>query len=349
MRHRIAIIGLGMASAPHVRSLLDLGERVELAAAYSPTKARRAAFEAAHGLQTSDDLEAIFADRSIDAVLVLAPPNVHLDLVERAARCNKHILLEKPLEVSVERAERLVLAAAAAGVKLGVVLQHRFRPVSLALADLITQGRLGDIVSASARLNNWRPQSYYDQPGRGTQARDGGGVLLTQGIHTLDLLISLAGLPVEVAGFATTTPVHLMETEDLAVGILRFDNGALGTIHATTTAYPGLPDSIELISTNGTARIEGATLTAQFHDGSEVRRDDGAPCGGAGADPMAFPHQHHRAVLADFLDAIEQHRDPKVSGRESLKVHYLIDALLRSEGNTVKVLSTHRTAADKKL
>ena len=241
-RHRIAIIGLGMASAPHVRSLRELGERVEVVAAYSPTKARRAAFEAAYGLQTSDDLDAIFADRTIDAVLVLAQPNVHLDLVERAARSDKHILLEKPLEVSIQRAERLVVAASEAGVKLGVVLQHRFHPVSLALASLITQGRCGEIVSASARLNNWRPQGYFDQPGRGTRARDGGGALLTQGIHTLDLLISLAGLPVEVAGFAMTTPVHHMETEDLAVGILRFGNGALGTLHATTTAYPGLPN-----------------------------------------------------------------------------------------------------------
>ncbi len=343
-RHRIAIIGLGMASAPHARSLLDLADRVEVVAAYSPTRARREAFGAAHGLPTSDDLDAILADTTIGAVMVLAPPNVHLDLVERAARNGKHILVEKPLEVSVERAERLVSAAEAAGVKLGVVLQHRFRPVSVALADLIIQGRLGELVSASARLNNWRPQSYYDQPGRGTKARDGGGVLLTQGIHTLDLLISLAGLPVEVAGFATTTAMHRMETEDLAVGILRFGSGALGTIHATTTAYPGLPDAIELIGTNGTARIEGATLAAQFHDGSEVLQDDGALGGGAGADPMAFSHHHHRAVLADFLDAIEQDRDPKVSGREALNVHNLIDALLRSAEVRGSVTTVRQTA-----
>ncbi|MDQ6433349.1 Gfo/Idh/MocA family oxidoreductase [Mesorhizobium sp. LHD-90] len=330
---RIALIGLGMASGPHAKSLLDLKDRVKVAACYSPTPARREAFSSAWGLPVTGDLDAVFADPSIDAVMVLTPPNSHLELVERAAAAGKHVLLEKPLDISMDRAERLVAAAEDAGVKLGVVLQHRFRPVSTALAKLIADGRLGQLVSASAKLANWRPQSYYDQPGRGTKARDGGGVLLTQGIHTLDLLISLAGLPAEVSAFAATTPVHRMETEDLAVGVVRYGNGALGTIHATTTAYPGLPDSIELIGTKGTARIEGTKLFVAFHDGAELQHDDGAVGGGVGADPMAFPHHHHRAVLADFLDAIgsgDPARQPKVSGREALKVHRLIDALLRA-------------------
>ncbi len=327
---RIAVIGLGMASGPHAKSLRDLEDRVAVAAAYSPTEARRKAFAEAWGFPVTDDLDGIFSDAAIDAVMILAPPNTHLDLVERAAAAGKHVLLEKPLEISLGRAERLVAIAEQAGIKLGVVLQHRFRPVSLALSDLIAQGRLGDLVSASAKLANWRPQSYYDQPGRGTRARDGGGVLLTQGIHTLDLLISLAGMPAEVSAFATTTPVHRMETEDLVAGAMRFADGALGTIHATTTAYPGLPDSIELIGTNGTARIEGTKLSATFHDGSAFSEEDGALGGGAGADPMAFPHHHHRAGLSDFLDAIDEDREPKVGGREALKVHRLIDALLRA-------------------
>lgn len=143
-------------------------------------------------------------------MLLLTPPNTHLDLVRQAAASGKHVLLEKPLEISLERAEELVAVADEAGIKLGVVLQHRFRPVSAALSGLISEGRLGAIVSASARLYNWRPQSYYDQAGRGTKARDGGGVLLTQAIHTLDLMISLAGQPIEVTGYAVTSPVHRM-------------------------------------------------------------------------------------------------------------------------------------------
>jgi predicted dehydrogenase len=327
---KIGMVGLGMASAPHARSLQDLKERVEVKAAFSPSTERRKAFADAYGFPVTDDIDAILADPSIDAVLLLTPPNTHLDLVGRATSAGKHVLLEKPLEISLERAEELVAVTKKSGKKLGVVLQHRFRPVSAALASVIREGRLGDIVSASARLYNWRPQSYYDQPGRGTKARDGGGVLLTQAIHTLDLMISLAGLPVEVTGYAVTSPVHRMETEDLAFAATKFENGGIGAISATTSAYPGIPDAIDIIGTKGMARIEGAKMIAHFHDGTEKTIDDGALGGGAGADPMAFPHQHHRAVLEDFLDAIEQDRDPAVTGREALKVHRLIAAILRS-------------------
>ena len=339
MKTKIGIIGLGMASAPHARSLQDLQERVEVKAAFSPSMERRTAFAKTYGFPIADSSDAIFADPSIGAVLLLTPPNTHLDLVRRASEAGKHILLEKPLEVSLERAEELVAVAEKAGLKLGIVLQHRFRPISIALSGLIREGRLGKIVSASARLYNWRPQSYYDQPGRGTRARDGGGVLLTQAIHTLDLMISLAGLPEEVTGYAVTSPVHRMETEDLAMAAIKFADGGIGTVSATTAAYPGIPDAVDVIGTKGMARIEGARLIAHFHDGTEKIADDGALGGGAGADPMAFPHQHHRAVLEDFLDAIETGRDPAVTGREELKVHRLIAAILRSSetGERAKV------------
>lgn len=328
-RTRIAVVGLGMASAPHAKSLLDLRDRIEVAAAFSPTEARRKEFADKYGLPVSGDLDAIFADASIDALLVLTPPNTHLGLVRRAADAGKHVLLEKPLEIATARAEQIVEAMEAAGKKLGVVLQHRFRPVSIALAEMLRSGRLGELVSASARLHNWRPQSYYDQPGRGTKARDGGGVLLTQAIHTLDLLISITGMPVEVMAYAATSPVHYMETEDLAMGALKFGNGAIGTVSATTCAFPGFRDAVDVIGAKGMARLDGASLLANFHDGTEVSVFDEA-AGGAGADPMAFSHQHHRAVLANFLDAIETGSAPLVTGREALKVHRLIDALLRS-------------------
>ncbi|TDW25938.1 putative dehydrogenase [Rhizobium azibense] len=324
---RIGLIGLGMAAAPHANGLLDLKDRVEVAAAFSPTPARRQAFSETYGFATCEDAETVFADPSIAAVMILTPPNTHLELVRRAAEANKHVLLEKPLEITQERARALVEVTEHAGIKLGIVLQHRFRPVSIALAALIHEGRLGEIVSASARLHNWRPQGYYDQPGRGTRARDGGGVLLTQAIHTLDLLVSLAGLPEEVRAYTTTSKVHRMETEDLAMAAIRFTSGAIGTVSATTCAYPGYPDEIDVIGTRGMARLDGRRLAASFHDGTEISIEDEA-AGGAGADPMAFPHDHHRSVLADFLDAIEDGREPCVSGREALKVHRLIDAIL---------------------
>jgi UDP-N-acetyl-2-amino-2-deoxyglucuronate dehydrogenase len=325
--HRVAIIGLGMAVTPHAKSLIDLEHRAQVAYAYSPSAERRKKFAERFAFPLVDRLEPILADRTVNAVLILTPPNTHLELVERCAAAGKHILLEKPLEITLARAERLV--AAARNVTLGVVLQHRFRPAAEKLHELIAAGRLGELVSASASIPNWRPQSYYDQPGRGTRARDGGGVLLTQGIHTLDLLTWFAGETVETKSYWTTTPLHRMETEDLACAALRFRSGALGVVHATTSAYPGYPERIELIGTKGGAVLEGTALRAQFADASpplEMRTESGA--GGTGADPMAFPHDWHRSLLLDFLDAVEQRREPRSSGRETLKVHRLIEQIL---------------------
>jgi predicted dehydrogenase len=336
-RLRVAVIGLGMASGPHARSLADLRDRVEVAAVFSPSVQRREAFASTWGFPIYDSMEAIFADSSIAAVLLLTPPNTHLELVQKAAAARKHILLEKPLDISLERSELLVKTAEEAGVKLAVVLQNRFRSTCEKLSALIAEGRLGAIVSASARINNWRPQSYYDQPGRGTKARDGGGVLLTQAIHTLDLLVAFAGLPMEVKALCTTSPVHRMETEDLAMAAIRFAGGAIGTISATTCAYPGFPDAIDIIGTKGTARLEGGSLEARFNDGSKVSVTDGTAGNGAGADPMAFSHEYHCALLADFVDAIATGRSPRVSGRESLKVHSLIAAILRSASTIDKL------------
>ena len=324
MAFRVGIVGLGMAVAPHAKSLQDL--KVEVAYAYSPTAARRTQFGQKFPFPLCDNIERIVKDKTVDAVLILTPPNTHLELVEKFAAAGKHILLEKPLEISLERAEKLVKACAK--VKLGIVLQHRFRPGAVKLREHLKD--LGRIVSASAAIPNWRPQSYYDMPGRGTRARDGGGVLLTQGIHTLDLFLSFAGEPSKVTSFVTTTPVHKMETEDLVAAAVQFKNGAIGTVHATTTAYPGFPERIELIGTKGTALLEGPSLRIELADGKKIEVK--AEGGGTGADPMAFPHDWHRSLLEDFLLSIEQDREPRVSGEEALKVHRFIDRILGSAG-----------------
>jgi len=340
-KHRIALIGLGMAVAPHARSLIDLKDRVEVACAFSPSEGRRKAFGEKFPFPLADSLDAILTDKSIDAVAILTPPNTHLDLVKKCAEAGKHILLEKPLDVSTQRAVALVDAAANAGVTLGVVLQHRFRPAGLKLRDMLAAGELGKIVGCSTVIRLWRPQSYYDVEGRGTMARDGGGVLITQGIHTLDLMLSLAGPIAEVSAYATTSSVHRMETEDMVAAAVRYANGAFGTIDATTAAYPGFAERIEIIGERATASLVGSDLTVAHHDGrtTELKTEYGA--GGTGADPMAFPHDWHRSVIADFLDALDGRRAPMVSGDEALKVHRLIDALLEAgtSGQRVKVPS----------
>ena len=336
-KQRIALIGLGMAVTPHARALRDLADRVEVVHAYSPTAARRDAFGREFAFPLTDRLEAILDDRTVEAVLILTPPNTHLDIARRCAEAGKHILLEKPIEITTARAEALVAMTRTAGVRLGIVFQNRFRPACLALKAILDEGRLGRLVGISASINNWRPQSYYDQPGRGTRARDGGGVLLTQAIHILDLMLSFAGVPQDVTGFAATSAVHRMETEDIVAAAIRYANGAIGTVSATTCAFPGFPERIELIGEAGVAILDGTALKVAFHSGEVFEAGDAASGGGTGADPMAFPHAYHQALITDFLDAVRDGRDPKISGEDALRVHHFIDALLASNGRSVAI------------
>ena len=328
-RQRVAIIGLGMAVRPHARSLVDLSARVEVACAFSRSEQRRQGFAERFDFPLTGDLSRILDDPSIQAVMILTPPNSHLELVERFAAAGKHILLEKPLERSTDRALRLVEAAETARVRLGVVLQYRFRAASNHLRGLIADGALGDLAAVHVTCPWWRPQSYYDQPGRGTLERDGGGVLITQAIHTLDLMLSLTGPVAEVAAIAAATALHRMETEDFVGAGLRFANGAPGALMATTAAYPGMPERIELFGTRASAILAAGVLTTHYQDGRIERVGEEQSTGG-GADPMDFPHDAHRALITDFLDAIAERRSPRVSGREALKVHRFIDALLQA-------------------
>ncbi|MGE5792254.1 MAG: Gfo/Idh/MocA family protein [Bacteroidota bacterium] len=327
--HRIGVIGLGMALKPHALSLKDLAGRVEVAAAFAPSRERREQAAQTWGFPTADSLDAVLGDQSIDAVLVLAPPWTHTDLVTQAAAAGKHVLLEKPVEVNAERATALVEACERAGRTLAIVFQHRFRPAALELAGLLRTGALGKILSASATIRWWRPPEYFAQPGRGTYARDGGGVLLTQAIHTLDLLLHLVGPAAEVAAYVDTSGLRKIDTEDLVAGAVRYANGASGVIDATTVTYPGYPERIEIAGTLGSAVLEVESLTVNYMTGGRLERG-GASAGGGGADPMAFSHEHHRRVLAEFLDAIDERRAPMHSGRSALHVQRLIDALLAS-------------------
>jgi predicted dehydrogenase len=338
-RPRIALVGLGMAIKPHAESYLDLANRVEVAWAWSPSAARRAAFAERYPFPLAESLDQILSDDSVTAVGIQTPPNTHLDLVRCCAAAGKHVLLEKPLEIDWPRAQALVETCEQAGVTLAIMVQHRFRPGGVRLRELIAGRNLGRPIGGHISVLNWRPQSYYDQPGRGERARDGGGVLITQAIHTLDLFLTLMGLPEEVLAHASTTLVHSMETEDLVTGSLRYASGAQVSLMATTAAYPGFPEVITLLCERGSAEITGTSLVVRFRDGQVEMLDADDSAGGAGADPMDFSNEHHRAAIVDFLDAMETGRAPVASGRSVLDVHRLIGALLESaaEGRPVRI------------
>jgi predicted dehydrogenase len=340
MRHRIAVIGLGMAARPHALALADLAAqgRVEVAAAVSRSDARQAAFAAAFpAFPVTGDLDAVLADPSVTAVLLLTPPDARIDLVRRIASAGKAILLEKPLERTTAAAETVVRTCADAGVPLGVVFQNRWRAGALGLRDLLAAGAIGDVAAVQLAVCWWRPQSYYDEPGRGTLLRDGGGVLLTQAIHALDLMLAFAGPVERVSAVAATTRLHRMETEDFAAAGLIFANGAPGSLVATTAAYPGGPERLTIVGTRATATLVGGALTVDFQDGR--REETGGSAGtGGGADPMAFTHEAHRGLIAAFLDALDAGRAPDPDGRAALRVHRLVDAILES-GRTGRAAS----------
>lgn len=337
-RRGLAVIGAGMGWGPHALGLRDLADRVEVVGVYSRSEARRDQAAAEHGVPITDDVDGLIADPRVSAVLVITPPDTHLDLVRRAAAAGKHVLVEKPVELDLHRARAVVAAAEAAAITLGVVLQYRTKANARRLAGLVRAGSLGRLVTASVSVRWWRTQGYYDQPGRGTLARDGGGVLMTQAIHSLDLFLTLAGPVAEVACFAGTSLAHRMECEDVACAALRFAGGAIGALDATTASYPGFPERLELVFERATVLLVGEELRLFHRDGAEEHFPaDGAH--GGGADPMAASHEHHRALMEDFLDALDGNRAPIASGASALHVHELVEALVRSgrEGRMVRV------------
>ena len=246
------------------------------------------------------------------------------------------MLVEKPLDIDLPRAVALVEACERANVQLAVMLQQRLREGAVRLSALLQSGALGSLISAAAFVRWWRPQSYYDEPGRGTLARDGGGVLMTQAIHTLDLLLSLTGLPERITGLAGTSPVHRMECEDSAAALLQFAGGATAVLQATTAAYPGYAERIELNCTLGTATLESGELQVRLRNGENLQVGARAASGG-GADPMAFDHAPHRAVLQDFIRAVQAGRAPAITGRSALAVQRVIEAIMASSRSGTSV------------
>jgi predicted dehydrogenase len=210
----IGIIGLGTGAEPHLKSLADLAADMPVRLAATPSARRAEARQAMLPFPVTTDVRAVIDHPEIEAVIIITPPNTHRELTLACLSAGKHVLVEKPAELTSARGQEMVDLAAARDLRLGVMLQHRLRPGALRLRAAMAAGELGDVLSASAIINWWRPQAYYDEPGRGTLARDGGGVLLTQAIHTLDLFRSLVGFAGVDAAQAVTTAVHRMETED---------------------------------------------------------------------------------------------------------------------------------------
>ncbi len=334
-KQRVAIIGAGMVARAHVLSVADLGEELELAGILGRDPDRAAALandateQCGYPVGLIADLTMLCRDETIDWVIVLTPPNARREIVTALASAGKSILLEKPIERSLGAASDIVETCESAGVTLGVVFQHRVRAASRDLAALIADGSLGNLGIVEAVVPWWREQCYYDEPGRGTYARDGGGVLISQAIHTLDLMLSLTGPVHEVQAMANTSAFHAMEAEDYVTAGLRFANGAVGSLIASTASFPGDAESIALHFDKCVATLSSGVLQLDWRDGRRETRGAVAGTGG-GADPMAFTHEWHRDIISDFAQAQARDAAPVVSGRAALQVHALIDAIIAS-------------------
>ncbi|WP_411958395.1 Gfo/Idh/MocA family protein [Paracoccus homiensis] len=337
----LAVIGLGMATKPHLEALEELRGKVNVSGVFNRTRAKAEAVRDTFGFPVFDSLQAIADDPATDGVIIATPPNQRARIVAVMAAAGKHILMEKPIERTLVAAGDLVKECADRQVTLGIVFQHRMRQGARRLRQLVDGGQLGELALIRAEIPWWRDQAYYDVPGRGSYDRDGGGVLISQAIHVLDLMLSLTGPARSVQALTATTRMHRLEAEDFATAGVTFDNGAVGSIVATTATFPGEQERLVIDGTLGTAVLTGGRLDVHWRDGRSETVGDVSGTGG-GSDPMAFPCDWHRDLIHDFAQSIRDRRPPCITGHEGLRVHRLIDAMTRSAatGSIVNVEET---------
>ncbi|MDC0278697.1 Gfo/Idh/MocA family oxidoreductase [bacterium] len=333
----IGIVGCGMIANFHARAIAD-AKGTRLVGCFNRSQEKAESFAAEHGGKVFSTLEEMIADPEISALSICTPSGAHLDPAVAGAKAGKHILIEKPLEITTERCDAIISACAEAKVQLAVTFQSRFHESSQLMKLAIDQGRFGKVTMGDAYVKWYRSQEYYDSGAwRGTWALDGGGALMNQAIHTVDLLLWLMGPVSEISAMTGTMTHERIEVEDVAVATLKFSSGALGVIEATTTAYPGALKRIELSGSHGTAILEEEDLKAwQFAEETDEdkeireRMEGRTKTGGGAADPSAISHDGHTMVFEDFSEAISSGRSPVVDGVEGRRSVEVIQAIYQS-------------------
>ncbi len=326
----IGILGGGGISETHARAASSIeGARVVAVGGANPLKVQ--ALAERYGAAAYADIEALLRHRPMEVLLIGTPSFLHADQGIAAARAGLHVLVEKPLDINGQKADALISACASASVKLGVFFQDRFAPDMVRLKSAIDGGALGRPLLASARVKWWREPAYYaESRWRGVAAFDGGGAVMNQGIHTLDLLLWLWGHVKRVSA-RRTTALHKIEVEDTLVATLEFANGALATYEATTTAFPGYPRRIELSGTMGTITVvQDRIASADFRNPTEVLRGGVLSENAAASSPIVSDVRGHQAVIEDFLGAIRTGSEPRCNGPEGRRSVALVEALYHS-------------------
>src|SRR5215467_1159301 len=327
MTVHVGLVGGGNISETHARAARGISG-VAVAAVFGTNPQKIAQLSAECGATPYSDFEKFLAHRPMDFVAIGSPSGLHAEQGIAAARHGLHVLTEKPLDISTARADALIAATAEAGVKLGVFFQDRFKADLMRVEKWIEAGILGKLILVDARVKWFRPDSYYaDSRWRGSIRWDGGGALINQAIHTVDLLLWLCG-DVSAVQAVCKTALHKIEGEDTLVASLEFRNGAIGTVQAATSVFPGYPRRVELTGFEGTVIIEhDRLLAADLREPAKDFRSTGDDRNASSTSPTVSDVRGHQAVLADFVHAIETNATPRCSGTEGRRSVALVEAI----------------------
>ncbi len=335
---RIGIVGAGNISETHARAAQAI-PGVAIAAVYGDNKEKAVRLAERFGATAYDDYDRFLSHRPLDIVAIGSPSGCHADQGIAVARRGLHVLVEKPLDITTERVDALIEAADTAGVKLGVFFQDRLRPAVAQIKSLVESGRLGSPVLITGHVKWHRPPEYYaTSRWRGTWTLDGGGSLMNQGIHTVDLMQWLFG-PVDRVYGVTATRLHRIEVEDTAAAVLQFASGAIGTIESATSAFPGFARRLEVTGTEGTAILEHDRLDrVDLRSGERIECADAGDTTASATTAVVSDATAHQRVLEDFIRAIETNSRPACDGAEGRKSVALVQAIYESARTKTPVM-----------
>lgn len=340
------VIGCGMIAGFHSKAIADIrGARLVACQDTFPGAAER--FAAEHACTPYEQLPAMLADPAVDVVTICTPSGAHMEAAVAAANAGKHVIVEKPLEITLKRCDRIIAACRKNGVTLGTIFPSRFHESSQQLKKAIDAGRFGRLTLGDSYVKWFRTQEYYDSGAwRGTWALDGGGALMNQAIHSVDLLTWLMGPVVEISAHIDMLTHSRIEVEDVAVASVRFANGALGVIEATTAAFPGALKRIEIHGSEGSAVIEEEDIKS-WEFARPARSDKRlldqlagqTSSGGGASDPSAIGHHGHTMLFKDVLRAIRNGDTPLIDGPEGRRSVEIILGIYKAAetGRVVKL------------
>lgn len=324
------IIGTGAISHKHAQAYKNIGFRVAACTDINPANAK--AFAEKYGGVAVESVEEICKRPDVDFLDVCTFPDYRMQPLELAAKYGKHVQVQKPMAINTEVCRKMIEVAKSAGIVLGVVSQHRFDDSCLFLRRAIDAGRLGRLIQCDAYVKWYRSAEYYSRPIKGSWATEGGGALINQAIHQIDVLRWLAGPVKEVQAMWQLGALHKIESEDVVNALLRYENGATGVIQASTALWPGYSERVELHGTKGSAIITGDQLTAWDVQGDEeFAKSDPPPIStgvaSGASDPMAISLTPFERQFQDFGNAIRNHSKPLVSGQEGLEALEVVERI----------------------